>query len=57
MKLNKTISFLTFGVFLLVVGAILEIANNPQSNLILAIGLVFEILAALLYIWKKIQNG
>jgi len=56
MKLNKTISFLTFGIFLLISGVILEIVGNPQANLILAIGLVFELLAALIFIWNKLKN-
>ena len=56
MKLTKTITFLTFGIFLLVAGAILEVAGNPQSNLILAMGLVFELLAALLFIWNKLKK-
>ncbi|WP_298370057.1 hypothetical protein [uncultured Lutibacter sp.] len=53
---KKVISVFTFGVFLIIAGAILKIANNPQANLIMAIGLVFELLAALIFIWNKIKK-
>lgn len=52
---KKVISLFTFGIFLILVGAISKLFNWSQSNLIMAIGLVFEILAALLFIWKKIK--
>jgi len=53
---KQVISIFTFGVFLIIVGAISKIFKWPQANLLLAIGLVFEILAALLFIWKKIKQ-
>ncbi|WP_372792638.1 gliding motility protein GldL [Lutibacter sp.] len=53
---KKVISLFTFGVFLILVGAISKLFNWSQSNLIMAIGLVFEILAALLFIWKKLKQ-
>jgi hypothetical protein len=53
---KKVISFFTFGVFLIIAGAILMMTNNPQANLIIAIGLVFELAASLLFIWNKIQK-
>jgi hypothetical protein len=53
---KKAISLFTFGIFLLVVGAILNLFNNPQANLIMAIGLLFELLAALLFIWNKLKK-
>lgn len=53
---KKVISIFTFGVFLIVAGAILKIADNPQANIILALGLVFELFAALLFIWNKIKS-
>jgi hypothetical protein len=56
MKINKVISLFTFGVFLIVAGAILKLTNNPQASLVLAIGLVFELLAGLLFIWNKIKR-
>ena len=56
MKINKVISFFTFGVFLIIAGSILKITKNPQASLVLAIGLVFELLAGLLFIWNKIKK-
>jgi len=53
---KQVISLFTFGVFLIIAGAITKITNWPQANLLLAIGLVFELLAALLFIWKKIKK-
>ena len=53
---KKVISFFTFGVFLIVAGALLKISKNPQANLVMAIGLVFELLAALLFIWNKLKK-
>tara|TARA_R110001583_G_scaffold58714_2_gene174816 strand:- start:4240 stop:4410 length:171 start_codon:yes stop_codon:yes gene_type:complete len=56
MKINKEITLFTFGVFLIIAGAILKLANNSQASLVMAIGLVFELLAALLFIWNKIRK-
>jgi hypothetical protein len=53
---KKVISLFTFGVFLILVGAISKLFNWPQSNLVMAIGLVFEILAMLLFIWNKLKK-
>ena len=56
MKINKVITLFTFGIFLIIAGSILKIATNPQASLVMAIGLVFELLAGLLFIWNKIKN-
>ena len=53
---KKVISFFTFGVFLIIAGAILKISKNPQANLILATGLVFESISIILYAWDKIKK-
>lgn len=53
---KKVTSLFTFGVFLIIAGAILKIANYPQANVILATGLMFELLAALIFIWNKIKK-
>lgn len=53
---NSIISFFTFGLFLVVVGAITKLFNWSQANLLLALGLVFELFAALLFIWKKLKD-
>ncbi len=56
MMRNKVISFFTFGLFLILAGAISKLFNYSQSNLLMAIGLVFELFAAVLFAWKKINN-
>lgn len=53
---KRIISIFTFGVFLIIVGALGKVMKWPQANLLLAIGLIFELLAALLFIWKKIKK-
>jgi len=56
MMTNKVVSFFSFGLFLLLVGAVSKFFNWSQANLVMAIGLVFELLAALLFAWKKVNN-
>jgi len=56
MKFTKIISLFTFGVFLLVAGAISKLFDWEQANIVIAIGLLFELLAALLFIWNKIKK-
>jgi hypothetical protein len=53
---NKVVSFFTFGLFLLLAGAISKVFHWSQSNLLMGIGLVFELLAAVLFAWKKVNN-
>jgi len=53
---KKVISFFTFGIFLIIAGAILKITKNPQASLVMAIGLLFELFAALLFIWNKLKK-
>lgn len=54
---KKVISLFTFGVFLLVIGAITSFFEwGEQGNIIMATGLLFELLAALLFIWNKIKK-
>ncbi|MFD1292444.1 gliding motility protein GldL [Lutibacter holmesii] len=53
---KKVISIFTFGVFLLIVGAISKFFNWEQANIIMATGLLFELLAILLFIWNKIKK-
>lgn len=53
---KKVISLFTFGIFLLIVGAISSFFDWKQSNVLMAIGLLFELLAALLFIWNKIKK-
>jgi len=56
MRVTRIVSIFTFGIFLLLVGAVSKIFNWSQANLVMAIGLVFELLAAMLFAWKKINN-
>lgn len=53
---KKVISFFTFGVFLLVAGIILTFIENPQATIILTIGLIFELLAILIFVWNKLKK-
>lgn len=53
---KKVISIFTFGIFLLIVGSISKIFEWKQANMIMATGLLFELLAALLFIWNKIKK-
>jgi len=56
MRVTKIVSIFTFGIFLLLAGTISKLFNWSQANLVMAIGLVFELLAAMLFAWKKINN-
>lgn len=53
---KKVISFFTFGLFLIIVGAISKFFNWQQSNLLMSIGLLFELLAGLIFIWNKLKK-
>ncbi len=53
---QKIISVFTFGFLLIVIGVIGRFVNWGQSQIILAIGLVFETVAVLIFAWKKIKN-
>ena len=47
---KRIITFFTFGIFLLLVGGITKIFKWSQADLLMAVGLVFELLAGLLRI-------
>jgi 4-hydroxybenzoate polyprenyltransferase len=53
---KKVTSVFTFGVFLLIVGVIMSLFENPQAMLIIAIGLVFELLAGIIFLWNKLKK-
>ncbi len=57
MKNKKIISVFTFGLFLVVVGAIGKILKWEQASIIMAIGLVFETIAVLMFAWDKIKKN
>ena len=56
MSSRKVISLFTFGIFLILAGAISKLFDWEQANLVIAIGLLFELLAALLFSWNKIKK-
>ncbi|MDV7187391.1 hypothetical protein R3X25_08875 [Lutibacter sp. TH_r2] len=53
---KKVISFFTFGVFLLIAGIILMFTKNPQATIIMTIGLIFELIAILIFVWNKLKK-
>jgi len=53
---KKIISVFTFGFLLILIGVIGRFINWEQSQIILAVGLVFETVAVLMFAWKKIKN-
>ena len=54
--INKVTSIFTFGIFLIIVGAIFKIMKWPQAQVLLATGLLFELLALLLFAYNKIKK-
>ncbi|MBS9766771.1 MAG: hypothetical protein KGV44_04450 [Flavobacteriaceae bacterium] len=55
---NKIYSFFTFGLFLVAIGIVSSIIFKwQQSNVLIAVGLVFELLAGILYSWQKIKGN
>ena len=54
--INKVTSIFTFGIFLIIVGAILKVMKWPQAEVLLATGLLFELLALILFAYKKIKK-
>ena len=55
--MTRVAQFFTFGLFLVVVGAIGKFFDWNQANVIMASGLLFELLAAMLYIWNKLKRN
>jgi hypothetical protein len=53
---KKIISVFTFGLFLIIVGAIGKLFNWEQATIILALGLSFETLALILFAWNRIKK-
>lgn len=53
--MSRITQFFTFGLFLVAVGVIGNFFDWDQANMVLALGLLFELLAAMLYIWKKVK--
>jgi divalent metal cation (Fe/Co/Zn/Cd) transporter len=53
---KKVQSTFTFGLFLLIIGIVGKFLNWKQADIIMALGIMFELLATLLFIWNKIKN-
>lgn len=56
MMSKRVISFFSFGVLLIIIGAIGKFFNWEQATIFLAIGLVFETMAILIFAWNKIKK-
>jgi hypothetical protein len=54
---KRIINIFTFGLFLLAAGLVGSLFDWAQAKIIMAIGLVFELLAVLMYIWGKIRKS
>lgn len=54
---KKVISLFTFGVFLIIIGAIGKIMHWQQASIFLAIGLTFESLAIIVFAWNRLKNN
>lgn len=56
--ITKTVSSaFTYGLFLLVLGIVGKFLKWKQADIIMAVGLLFELFAILVYIWNKIQQN
>jgi len=56
--MNNTIkSTFSFGILLVTVGLIGHYFNWSQANIIILLGMLFEMYAALLFIWNKIKEN
>jgi len=53
---KQIIPLFSFGIFLVIVGFIGKMTDWNQADLILSIGLLFELLAAMIFIWQKIKR-
>jgi hypothetical protein len=53
---KRILSYITFGLFLLVLGIIGTFLNWGQAKVLIGMGLLFELLAILIFAWSKIKN-
>lgn len=53
---KKVITLFTFGVFLIIIGALGKILHWPQASVLLATGLTFESAAIILFTWNKLKK-
>ncbi len=54
---KRIVSFFTFGLFLIIIGAIGRFLQWQQAMTLIAIGLIFETLALILFAWSKIKKN
>lgn len=55
--MNKTVnSAFTFGIFLLLLGVVGKFLKWQQADILLAMGILFELFATLVFIWNKIKE-
>ena len=56
--ITKTVSSaFTYGLFLLILGIVGKFLKWKQADIIMAVGLIFELFAILVFIWNKIQQN
>lgn len=53
---NRLISLFTFGILLILIGAVGSFFDWSQSKLFIGMGLTMESLALVLFAWNKIRN-
>lgn len=53
---KKAISFFTFGLLLIIIGAIGKFFQWDQSMIFIAIGLTFESLAIIIFAWNHLKK-
>jgi hypothetical protein len=54
---KKVITLFTFGVFLILIGALGKVLQWPQASVLLATGLTFESAAIILFAWNKLKKN
>jgi len=55
--MNKMVnSAFTFGIFLLLLGIVGKFLKWQQADILLAMGILFELFATLIFIWNKIKE-
>ncbi len=55
--MSKTvISFFSFGIALIIIGALFKVMHWPQATTLLALGLTFESLAIVIFAYQKLKK-
>ena len=53
---NKIVSFFTFGLVLIIIGAIGKFYEWQQAMILIATGLTFETLALIIFAWNRLKK-